>query len=192
MNPDQAENKATQLDADLGRSSFVDRNLLYRNYPSQLLALQQQRDRLVALRDQGLNSDPILAAAVQRQLMAVSLGSSGNIPLYALGNQSRLGGSLIVSHGGVPPTLIHGGFQQGQQSSGNHPIMSNPLKQITDTISTKPSRVLMTKIPCQARGMTSDHNSIVCPSDMYVWANPPSDADISNQLSFVSLLDGFF
>ena len=161
-----ADNTSSAEDPDIGRNGFVRRNLLFQNYPSQLLALQQQHDRLLALRDQSLGHDPILAAAVQRQLMAVSLGSSGSMPLFALGNHSRLGGSLVASQSSASTPMITNGLQHGRQSIGNLPIISSPLKQVTDATVSKPSRVLMTKIPCQARGMASDHNSIVshmCP-----------------------------
>jgi len=163
-----ADNTSPSEDANIGRNGFVGRNLLFQNYPSQLLALQQQHDRLLALREQSLSHDPILAAAVQRQLMAASLGSSGSMSLYALGNHSRLGGSLVTSHGSAANAMMNNGFPQAIQPRGNLPIISSPSKQVTDGSLAKPSRVLMTKIPCQARGMASDHNSIVSVMFMFI------------------------
>jgi hypothetical protein len=158
MSLDRAENPGKTQNAGLGRVSFVGRNLMYSNYPSQLAALKHQRDRLLALREQGLNNDPILAAAIQRQLIAASLGSSGMTSLYALGNQSFLGGSV-----GEPSAVSHGLALQSPQSSGGVTSdLSFPIKHTTSASLQKPSRFLVvTKIPCQARGMAADHNSIV-------------------------------
>jgi len=161
MSPDKLPNTTTPEDSDPGRGGFIDRNLFFRNYPTQLLALQQQRDRLIALRDQGINRDSIFAAAVQRQLMAASSGQAGNLSKYAIGNHNGLGSSIIVPAVGAPSPLIRGSLEHTQQTRGNLPTIGDSLKQISDATLANPSRVLPTTIPCQARGMTSDHNSTV-------------------------------
>lgn len=167
MNPEKANKSSTPVAAEplSGRSNIIDPNLLYSNFPSQLLALQQQRDRLLALRDQqgGISNDQILAAAVQQQLMAASLNASRNLPLYAL-----VGGSQTSQPGtqrGTPPPIMPGGVPQRRSSTGSMSALTSPSRPGGAEGSSQdillPEANAMIKIPCQARGMAADHNTVV-------------------------------
>lgn len=154
-------------------------NFFYNNLTSQQQEQQrmghaalQQRDALSMMRDQTLNGN-IFAAAVRQQLVA-SLASP-SLPMYhQLGGPPRTG-----SYAGVP--FIHdlqgstassrGGYLQ-LDGGGATPKFSSLLETSTTASSASPTpggggttqqqrSETTTQIPCQARGMAADHNSMV-------------------------------
>jgi hypothetical protein len=149
----------------------------------QCSALSMMRDHQSRTR-----SDDILAAAVQHHL-AASLASSqpsippmytslGNLSHLVVGNDLPSGSSLASlsraypnSHGSIP--FMHD-LQQGNSSSapraylqresgGAQPnlLLDSVLDASTRIAATTNSPTATKHIPCQARGMAADHNSMV-------------------------------
>lgn len=167
----QGKDKAP-VDSDLSHNNF-----LYNTFSShQRLAHQvglQQRDPLLMMHDQRRN-DNFLAVAVQQQLVA-SLASAP-IQLYpSLGGQSH-----TMNAADLPGNLLsiaqqnqHNAAALMQRLSGHtntpnnyfafgmSPKLVDSLVREATSTTKQPTTTVTQQIPCLARGMATDHNSMV-------------------------------
>jgi hypothetical protein len=169
MNPQLQGKDKTPVDADLSPSNFLLNHLSAQQRMAHQVGLQQ-RDSLFLMRDQRRN-DNFLAAAVQQQLVA-SL-TSPTLPLYGnLGSQTNM-------HPDLSPGGLLARAQQNQhnaaslvqrlsgQSTSSHsyfgmgmaPKLLDSLVREATSGTKRPTTAQ--QIPCLARGMATDHNSMV-------------------------------
>lgn len=162
MNPPFEAKDRSPADADSGTGNYGGTNFLYNPFSSQqqriAQAVMQHRDPLAMMRDQQRH-DNILAAAVQHQLVA-SLASP-SIQFFGQHLGSDLQGSLL-SRGPSNPTSTN--FMQAfQNPSTSLAFFQRPGTAKDDLIidNTTDKGASAMQIPCQARGMATDHNSMV-------------------------------
>lgn len=167
MNPPLQGKDQTPVDADLSPSNFILNHLSAQQRIAHQVGLQQ-RDSLFLMRDHRRN-DNFLAAAVQQQLVA-SL-TSPTMQLYGnLGSQPHMhpdlsGGLLsraqqnqhnatsLVQRLSGQSTSPHSYF-----SIGMSPKLLDSLVREATSGTKRPTTAQ--QIPCLARGMATDHNSM--------------------------------
>jgi hypothetical protein len=173
-----------QNQGDLGGNypSFLFNHLVQQPLTSQRMqAAFQQRDHLSLVRDHQRN-DSLLAAAAQQQLLA-SLSSPG-MPLQ-FGGQPGLSNDLSRR---TAQGSIFQGLSCASSGLGFYPLPCGPKMDVNGDSASGSGRVTTTQIPCQARGMSTDHNSLVraCLSEIIQRPNTSPSAHLTHIAPFPS------